>query len=105
MGMNSGIARVLRHPLFVEKTGGTLHIAIGSSYHECYVSKPSSKEGQAEIERLTAEGICNRSAQHVDIVTDFRPGLGGRRSRGLARRQAARGTRQHLGRALVASPA
>jgi hypothetical protein len=26
-----------------------------------------------------SEGICNRSAQHVDIVVDFRPGGCGRR--------------------------
>ncbi|MHC4429567.1 MAG: aminopeptidase [Planctomycetota bacterium] len=77
LGMNGGIAKVLRHPLFVEKTGGTLHIAIGNSYHECYVESPTSEEGKAEIERLTGEGIVNKSAQHVDIVTDFRPGLGG----------------------------
>lgn len=77
LGMNSGIPRVLRHPLFVEKTGGTLHVAIGSSYPECYVDDPASDGGRAEVERLTAEGLVNASAQHVDIVTDFRPGHGG----------------------------
>jgi len=77
LGMNSGIATVLRHPLFVEKTGGTLHIAIGSSYPEAYVDDPASDAGTAEFEQLCGDGIANKSAQHVDIVTDFRPGLGG----------------------------
>ena len=31
LGMNNGIEKVLKHPLFVEKVGGTLHIAIGAS--------------------------------------------------------------------------
>jgi len=74
LGMNPGLDRVLKHPLFVEKVGGTLHIAIGASYEHCYVDDPSSEEGRARIERLEADGVLNRSAQHVDIVTDFRPG-------------------------------
>jgi len=78
LGMNPGLDRVLKHPLFVEKVGGTLHIAIGLSYEECYVDDPSSEEGKAEIEALVAAGVVNRSAQHVDIVTDFRPGGCGR---------------------------
>jgi leucyl aminopeptidase (aminopeptidase T) len=76
--MNAGIKKVLRHPLFVEKVGGTLHVAIGSSYPECFVSDPSSADGKAQAEALWKEGILNRSAQHVDIVTDFRPGGAGR---------------------------
>jgi aminopeptidase len=71
-GMNAGITKALRHPLFVEKIGGTMHIAIGSSYPECYVADPASDEGRAECEELARQGILNRSAQHVDIVTDFR---------------------------------
>ncbi len=78
LGTNPGIRRVLRHPLYVEKVGGTLHIAIGASYPQCYVEDPNSPEGRAEVERLVAEGVVNRSAQHVDIVTDFRPGGSGR---------------------------
>jgi len=74
LGMNPGLDRVLKHPLFVEKVGGTLHIAIGASYEHCYVEDPSSEEGRRRIEALEAEGVLNRSAQHVDIVTDFRPG-------------------------------
>ncbi|HSN56293.1 MAG TPA: aminopeptidase [Candidatus Sulfomarinibacteraceae bacterium] len=73
-GMNPGLDRVLKHPLFVEKVGGTLHIAIGASYEDCYVRDTSSEEGRRRIEALEAEGVLNRSAQHVDIVTDFRPG-------------------------------
>jgi aminopeptidase len=79
LGMNPGLDRVLKHPLFVEKVGGTLHIAIGASYEDCYVDQPSSKEGAARIKELEQSGALNRSAQHVDIVTDFRPGGCGRR--------------------------
>jgi aminopeptidase len=75
--MNSGIQKVLKHPLFVEKVGGTLHIAIGASYPECFVSEPSSEKGKKEADGLFQKGILNRSAQHVDIVTDFRPGGAG----------------------------
>ena len=78
LGMNPGLDRVLKHPLFVEKVGGTLHIAIGASYEDCYVDDPSSDEGKARIEELAQSGVLNRSAQHVDIVTDFRPGGCGR---------------------------
>ncbi|NOZ78278.1 MAG: aminopeptidase [Acidobacteria bacterium] len=78
LGMNPGLDRVLKHPLFVEKVGGTLHIAIGASYEECYVEDPSSDEGKARVHELEESGILNRSAQHVDIVTDFRPGGCGR---------------------------
>ena len=78
LGMNPGLDRVLKHPLFVEKVGGTLHIAIGASYEDCYVDDPASDEGKAKIEELAESGVLNRSAQHVDIVTDFRPGGCGR---------------------------
>ncbi len=71
-GMNNGIKKVLKHPLFVEKVGGTLHIAIGASYANCYDTNKKS------IDEFIAEGIMNKSAQHVDIVTDFRPGGVGR---------------------------
>ena len=78
LGMNQGIQTVLKHPLFVEKVGGTLHIAIGASYPECYVKDPQSEQGKKQIETLAKKGILNKSAQHVDIVTDFRPGGVGR---------------------------
>jgi leucyl aminopeptidase (aminopeptidase T) len=77
--MNPGLEHVLKHPLLVEKVGGTLHIAIGSSYEICYVEVPSSDEGKKRIAELEASGALNRSAQHVDIVADFRPGGCGRR--------------------------
>lgn len=78
LGMNSGIEKVLKHPLFVEKVGGTLHIAIGNSYPASYVENPESEAGKKAIEEYTEKGIYNKSAQHVDIVTDFRPGGVGR---------------------------
>ena len=78
LGMNPGLDRVLKHPLFVEKVGGTLHIAIGASYEDCYVDDPGSDEGKEKIEELAESGVLNRSAQHVDIVTDFRTGGCGR---------------------------
>lgn len=74
LGMNSGMQTVLKHPLFVEKVGGTLHIAIGASYPECFVEDPASTNGKAGADDFFTKGILNRSAQHVDIVTDFRPG-------------------------------
>ncbi len=77
LGMNAGIQTALKHPLFVEKIGGTLHIAIGASYPECYVDQEGKEAGPSTQERLAAEGRLNRSAQHVDIVTDFRPGGAG----------------------------
>lgn len=72
LGMNNGISKVLKHPLFVEKIGGTMHIAIGASYPECYASDERSNE------ELLESGLLNKSAQHVDIVTDFRTGGSGK---------------------------
>ncbi len=73
-GMNNGMDKVLKHPLFVEKVGGTLHIAIGQSYPETYVDNPDSEESKKKISEFQSKGIFNQSAQHVDIVTDFRSG-------------------------------
>lgn len=73
-GMNPGLDRVLKHPLFVEKVGGTMHIAIGASYEHCYAEDPGTDDGRELIAKLETDGVLNRSAQHVDIVTDFRPG-------------------------------
>ena len=78
LGMNNGMDKVLKHPLFVEKVGGTLHIAIGQSYPEAYVDDPNSEAGKNKISDLQSKGIYNQSAQHVDIVTDFRPGGSGK---------------------------
>jgi aminopeptidase len=77
LGMNNGIEKVLKHPLFVEKVGGTLHIAIGASYPECYTNDPASDEGKKQTAEFINKGIMNQSSQHVDIVTDFRPGGSG----------------------------
>ncbi len=79
LGMNPGLSRVLKHPLFVEKVGGTAHIAIGNSYANCFVQDPSSAEGEKKLAALKEEQIFNTSAQHVDIVTDFREGGCGRK--------------------------
>lgn len=78
LGMNNGMDKVLKHPLFVEKVGGTMHIAIGQSYPEAYVKDTNSEEGKSSISDLASKGIFNQSAQHVDIVTDFRPGGSGK---------------------------
>lgn len=78
LGMNPGLDRVLKHPLFVEKVGGTLHIAIGASYEDCFTDDPATEAGAERIRTLEAAGVLNRSSQHVDIVTDFRPGGCGR---------------------------
>jgi len=77
-GMNSGIKKALKHPLFVEKVAGTMHIAIGASYPKSFVRDPKTSEGQLEVEKFFQKGMLNRSAVHVDIVTDFRPGGCGR---------------------------
>ena len=74
LGMNAGLDKVLKHPLFVEKVGGTLHIAVGASYETCFVEDPGSDEGAAKIKALENDGVLNRSAQHVDLVADFRSG-------------------------------
>ncbi|MCW8848955.1 MAG: aminopeptidase [Melioribacteraceae bacterium] len=73
LGMNNGIEKVLKHPLFVEKIGGTLHIAIGASYPNCF-----KIDNDRNLDYYIDNGIMNKSAQHVDIVTDFRPGGSGR---------------------------
>ncbi|MBN2495562.1 MAG: aminopeptidase [Deltaproteobacteria bacterium] len=79
LGMNPGFDRVLKHPLFVEKVGGTLHIAIGMSYESCFAEDPASEAGKRTLADLVEAGVFNKSAQHVDIVADFRPGGCGRR--------------------------
>jgi aminopeptidase len=78
LGMNPGLERALKHPLLIEKVGGTAHIAIGQSYGQSFVPDPESAEGRRQIEKLTEAGVFNRSAQHVDLVADFRPGGCGR---------------------------
>jgi aminopeptidase len=79
LGMNPGLTRALKHPLFVEKIGGTLHVAIGASYEGGFERDPNAPGARLRLEELAARGVLNRSAQHVDIVCDFREGGCGRR--------------------------
>ncbi|HDP68313.1 MAG TPA: hypothetical protein ENN20_07410 [Candidatus Marinimicrobia bacterium] len=78
-GMNQGLTVALKHPLFVEKVGGTMHIAIGESYPDCYVDNLDSPTAQERLQTFADAGILNKSSQHVDIVVDFRKGGAGRR--------------------------
>lgn len=54
IGNNWGIQRFTKNILFDEKIGGTIHLAIGSSYPEC--------------------GGKNQSALHWDLIKDLRGG-------------------------------
>lgn len=78
LGMNNGMDKVLKHPLFVEKVGGTAHIAIGNSYPNSYVEDTESEDSKKILQEFEEKGILNRSAQHVDIVIDFRAGGAGK---------------------------
>ncbi len=71
-GMNQGLKKALLHPLLVEKVGGTMHIAIGSSYPNPYVGDVENKE--EALKKFKESGDYNSSSQHVDIVCDFREG-------------------------------
>lgn len=74
VGTNPGIQRALKSPLFAEKIGGTCHMAIGRPYKDCY-SELEGLEGEelkTAEDKLIADGRYHRSAQHVDIPTDFR---------------------------------
>jgi len=53
--MKVGLDKVLKHPLFVEKVGGTLHIAIGMSYEDCFVEDPASDAGKLKLQQLEAD--------------------------------------------------
>ncbi len=79
-GMNPGMEHVLKHPLLVEKVGGTMHIAIGMSYEGCLVEDAHTDEGKQRLKEAVEAGVVNESAQHVDIVIDFREGGCGRRA-------------------------
>ena len=78
LGMNQGLTVALKHPLFVEKVGGTLHIAIGESYPDCYVDDPDAADVKDKLAEFKKAGTMNESSQHVDIVVDFREGGAGR---------------------------
>ena len=74
------VGRRLVDPRFVRqvatllRSGGTLHVAIGASYETCFEKDPKAPDARARLEELAARGVLNRSAQHVDIVCDFRAG-------------------------------
>lgn len=74
LGTNFNITQNLMEILFTEKIGGTIHLAIGSSYDEAYPSLQgiSIEEKNVERERLKALGLYSHSDQHVDIPCDFR---------------------------------
>ncbi|MFC4358004.1 aminopeptidase [Halobium salinum] len=55
VGMNRGVDRFTDNILFDEKMGGTVHLAVGRAYDACL---PEGEEG-------------NRSATHVDLITDM----------------------------------
>ncbi len=68
LGMNPGLDRVLKNPLFVEKVGGTLHIAIGLSYEDCFTEDPGSDEGKAKIAQLEESGVLKPTFAPVVAV-------------------------------------
>ena len=78
-GMNPALQTALKHPLLVEKIGGTAHIAIGASYECCFSKNRHDEAEKRRLAELKLAGVINHSAQHVDIVIDFRPGGAGRR--------------------------
>jgi len=61
IGINYNITKYTKNLLFDEKIGGTVHLALGMAYPECYPKNPSQG---------------NKSALHWDIVKDLR--LGGK---------------------------
>jgi len=62
IGVNYNITKYTKNLLFDEKIGGTVHLALGMAYPECYKKNPSQG---------------NNSALHWDIVKDLRPKAGG----------------------------
>jgi aminopeptidase len=59
IGINYNITKYTKNLLFDEKIGGTIHLALGMAYPECYTKNPSQG---------------NKSALHWDIVKDLRQG-------------------------------
>jgi len=73
-GTNPGV-RPLKSPLYAEKIGGTMHLAIGASYADRYpevIACKADLEREIAIEGLVADKRLNKSAQHVDIPTYFK---------------------------------
>ena len=73
-GLNYDISRFTRNILFDEKLGGTIHLALGESFHQI--------------------GGKNTSALHWDMICDMREGEGLRRRRADLQGRSVRGVRQ-----------
>ena len=56
----------------MEKVGGTLHIAIGASYEDCFVGNPASEAGQARVKELEQLGVA--AFGEIEIVKNFESG-------------------------------
>ena len=54
-------------------------VMIGAGYETCFERDPNAPGARERLEALASRGVLNRSAQHVDVVCDFRPGGCGRR--------------------------
>ncbi len=52
--------------------------SLGQSYDDCFTPDPAAEQGKRKLSELETAGVLNRSAQHVDIVCDFREGGAGR---------------------------
>ncbi|MFT4326220.1 MAG: aminopeptidase [Candidatus Woesearchaeota archaeon] len=73
LGTNVKVPSGLKEILFAEKIGGSIHLAIGSSYDEPYPTLQglSTEEKDVERKKLVTGGLYNESAQHVDIPKSF----------------------------------
>ncbi len=77
-GLNPSLTVPLMHPLFCEKTAGTMHFALGNCFPDGFSKKPDSKKGAARFCALLGSGVANASSQHTDLVVSFRKGGAGR---------------------------
>ncbi|MBW2975778.1 aminopeptidase [Candidatus Woesearchaeota archaeon] len=71
---NYEIVRSLMNELFAEKIGGTIHLAVGSSYEMCYPELDGLVAGkkQEALQKLIEDGRFNPSSQHLDLPKDYR---------------------------------
>lgn len=74
LGTNTQITRNFKEILFAEKIGGSIHMAIGSSYTEPYRELQGLKGEELDMAKklLIETGKYSFSAQHLDIPKDFR---------------------------------
>jgi aminopeptidase len=75
-GINTGLSLPLKHPLFCEKIGGTMHIALGTCFPEAFGADLKNARGRRRFSRLLRSGSANHSSQHVDLVVSFNGGAG-----------------------------